>query len=88
MRDVDPIRGPINGYEVALLVGKTIKCASIEALSARYDDMPILVLTMTDGSVVRVTAEYGGYTGNSEDEYPRWISVERQGTNTDGGVLL
>ena len=61
------------------LIGKKIIKAEIielyENIDRKYDDKPILKLTMEDGSIFEIKADYGGYTGDSEDEYPRFISV-------------
>jgi len=59
------------------LKGKTINKAWIEGIKKSYDDEPYLFLEMKDGSVFQITANYGGYTGESEDEYPRVISVTK-----------
>lgn len=56
------------------LIGKTIKSASILGIKG-YDDKPYLLLEFTDGTEVKIIATYGGYTGNSEDEYPCFILV-------------
>lgn len=56
------------------LVGKTITKAEIVGIND-YDDEPYLYLTFSDGSEVLITATYGGYTGNSEDEYPAFIKI-------------
>lgn len=70
------------------LIGKTITKAEIiklyktesssytEEEIVQWDDKPILRLTMSDGSIFEVVADYGGYTGNSHDEYPRVIYVK------------
>jgi len=58
------------------LVGKTIASAEVKGMPS-YDDVPYLVLKFTDGSVYTVIAEYGCYTGCSEDEYPRFIHVTK-----------
>ena len=73
-------------YEVSYLkqelIGKTIKSAKIKKLpkddfGSEYDDKPILELEMTDGSTFEIISDYGGYTGNSQDEYPRFIRIKR-----------
>jgi hypothetical protein len=58
------------------LIGKTIKSAEIKKLSEKYDDEPYLDLTFTDGSSIRIMANYGGYTGKSDGEYPRFILIK------------
>ena len=62
---------------ISSLEGKTILKAHKKNISKEYDDEPFLFLTMTDGSVFRITADYGGYTGKSEDGYPRCINIEK-----------
>ena len=62
------------------LKGKTIEKASIKGYDkseGEYDDKPFLFLTMTDGTVYRVEATYGGYTGYSKDEYPCLIKIKK-----------
>ncbi len=54
--------------------GKTIKSYRINGIQG-YDDMPFLTLYFTDGSSVVIEANYGGYSGRSEDEYRRYIEV-------------
>jgi hypothetical protein len=58
------------------LIGKTIKSAEIKKIKEEYDDTPYLDIEFTDGSKIRIIAEYGGYTGKSEDEYPRFINIK------------
>lgn len=57
------------------LVGKTIASARVEPHMAECDAENVLVLTMTDGSVWDVVGGYGGYTGNSCDEYFEHVRV-------------
>jgi len=64
------------------LIGKTIVRAKILGIK-NCDDKPYLVLTMDDGSKFKIIANYGRYTGNSEDEYPRFISIEEQSKETE-----
>ena len=40
-----------------------------------YDDAAWLRLEFSDGTKCLIEASYGGYTGNSEDEYPVFIDV-------------
>jgi len=56
------------------LIGKTIATAEVSGMPG-YDDTPYLTLTFEDNTSITIVADYGGYTGNSEDEYPRYISV-------------
>jgi hypothetical protein len=60
------------------LIGKRIVKAEIKGIEG-FDDMPYLFLTMEDGSIFKVTSCYDGYTGKSNDEYPRFIKVEELG---------
>jgi hypothetical protein len=57
------------------LEGKTILEVK-RAKYQKYDDEPFLILYMSDGSIFRLEGNYGGYTGSSEDEYYRYISIE------------
>lgn len=41
-----------------------------------YDDEPYLFILTKSGKLARITANYGGYTGKSEDEYRRFIEFE------------
>jgi hypothetical protein len=63
------------------LIGKTIKTAVIVGISEEFDDKPFLDLEFTDGVKIRIEAEtdFHGYTGNSENEYPRVISIYTRG---------
>ena len=65
------------------LIGERIVKAKIKNIK-NHDDTPYLFLTMESGIVFKIIANYGGYTGNSEDEYRRFIEVEKlnkQGKN-------
>ena len=57
-----------------LLIGKTIVSAKIRGIED-YDDMPYLDLIFSNGSKITIEGNYGGYTGKSEDEYYRYITV-------------
>lgn len=69
------------------LIGKKILNAEIIELykdcfgnkhkEGEFDDRPILRLTMEDNSIFEVISDYGGYTGDSQDEYPRLINVRK-----------
>lgn len=65
-------------------IGKTIINARIENLNG-YDDEPFLVLNFTDGTSCKIEANYGGYTGMSQDEYPRYITYEFEGSSQGFG---
>ena len=60
---------------LAHLIGKTILTAEMAPLPT--DDNNILILTFTDGSSALFTAyTTEDYTGNSEGEYPMFLSVK------------
>jgi len=61
--------------EASNLIGKKIINAKIKGIPT-CDDEPYLILEFDDNSIVTIKASYGGYTGNSEDEYPAFISIE------------
>jgi len=54
------------------LIGKTIVSAKIRGMEG-YDDKHFLDLEFSDKTKVTIKAYYGGYTGNSEDEYLAFI---------------
>ena len=56
------------------LTGKTIKSAT-KMKKPEYDDEGFLRIYFTDGTSCDIVAWYGGYSGDSEDEYPTDISV-------------
>lgn len=56
------------------LIGKAITSAKVTGIDG-CDDMPFLELEFSDGTKCVIEAYYGGYTGKSVDEYPRYISV-------------
>lgn len=60
--------------EIKDLVGKTITASTVMK-RANFDDEGWLKLEFTDGTVCVIVSSYGGYTGDSEDEYPTFISV-------------
>lgn len=84
--------------DLSFLIGKTIEkiewvpipceTASWKRPDAcPYDDGDKLKLTFTDGSSIEILASYGAYTGNSEDEYPTFLSTyikEPEGYNGPG----
>lgn len=64
------------------LVGKTIT----EAVLLKYpelDDEAWLRLRFTDGSECVLEATYGGFTGNSCDEYPSFLVVREKPLPSD-----
>lgn len=60
--------------EFNFLIGKKISSVKRMRLSG-YDDTGYLFLSFEDGSSCVVVASYGGYTGDSEDEYPTNIFI-------------
>ena len=53
-------------------IGKTI--SDIVAYGYKgYDDLPIVKITFTDNTDLILRATYGGYSGESIDEYPCFI---------------
>ena len=73
--------------DIKELIGKKIVDAEIigiyedyfgKPVEENYDDRPILRLIMEDGEIFEVESNYGGYTGNSEDEYPRFIKLMKK----------
>jgi len=64
----------LNTSDDEKLIGKTI--IKIERKGTKgCDDTPYIVLTFSDGSTAVFEGHYGGYTGESEDEYPRYITL-------------
>ena len=65
-----------------LLIGKTIVSAEIIGCpGSEYNDRGcdgenILILKFSDGTSVKCTGGYGGYTGESCDEYYEYIKIE------------
>ena len=54
-------------------IGKTVKTISIHGVEG-FDDKPIMKIIFTDGTTLCIKATYGGYTGESLDEYPTFIN--------------
>ena len=71
-----------NNNILSELVGQTIKSAEIKKENEHTDDLNILVLTMESGEVFEVKGCYGGYTGNSMDEYPQFVEVAKKELET------
>jgi len=63
--------------ELKNLKGKTIEKIWKEKISKEYDDKPFLFIKFTDGTLIKIISKYEGYTGNSEDEYPRFIEIKK-----------
>ena len=57
------------------LVGKTIISAVQVSPHEGYDDQGCLQLEFSDGTKASIVADYGGYTGDSYDEYPTCIYI-------------
>ena len=60
--------------EIKDLVGKTIITTTLMK-KADYDDTGWLKLDFSDGTCCVIVSDYGGYTGDSRDEYPTFIRV-------------
>lgn len=59
-----------------LLVDRAIVHAVVVPHDDSCDSANVLRLTLDDGSVVDITGGYGGYTGDSCDEYVEVISID------------
>jgi hypothetical protein len=59
------------------LVGKTIKSAT-QLKFKKYDDDGFLLSEFTDRSRCLIESAYGGYTGESYDEYPSRIGIYKE----------
>ena len=62
------------------LVGKTVVSVRVDRRTTNWrgkvtDDEPFLDIVFSGGSKCTVEAQYGGYTGESEDEYPRYLTI-------------
>lgn len=60
-----------------MLVGATIKSAKVVPHDDDCDGVNRLII-ITDKGKFTVTGSYGGYDGNSCDEYPEYISLEAE----------
>lgn len=76
------------------LYGKRIVRAWIGKLEAvdeytkkEYDDTPYYYIELETGEVFRFVANYGGWSGKSEDEYPRMIHLQASVKNKDNQPL-
>lgn len=54
------------------LIGKTIKAIQRKEVKGKDDDA-WLELSFTDGTKILIVASFGGYTGESIDEYPVYV---------------
>lgn len=59
------------------LPGKTISEVAM-LRRPEFDDEAWLRLRFTDGTECVLVGFYGGFTGNSEDEYPAYIGLLRE----------
>lgn len=58
------------------LIGEKIKSAEIVChLKTGCDGENLLILEMESGKTFYIEGSYGGYTGESCDEYPEFINV-------------
>lgn len=62
------------------IIGKTISVIT-KMKQPGYDDTGWLKLDFTDGTHCIICGDYGGYTGESVDEYPTRIWIQE---NVDG----
>ena len=74
--------------DIEFLIGKTIVDVVLFD-SDVWDDEPYMVLyydddTMAETQSVKIGATYGGYTGNSEYEYPSFIYAKDNTPIKDG----
>lgn len=61
------------------LIGEKIKSARIVChLKRDCDGKNLLILTMESGKIFYIRGGYGGYTGNSCDEYYEYINVSNK----------
>lgn len=68
--------------EIRDLVGKTITEATLLKFP-ELDDEAWLRLRLTDGTECVLEATYGGFTGNSYDEYPSFLIVREKPLPSD-----
>ena len=62
------------------LIGKTVLTAYVVSHKPDCDASNLLVLQMSDGSVFEIEGGYGGYSGDSCDEFIELISIRRSST--------
>ena len=62
--------------DAQILVGKTIATAEVVGHDPTCDGENVLRLVCTDGTSIDVFGGYGGYTGESCDEYFELITVD------------
>ena len=58
-----------------LLVGREVASVVAKSHSPACDATNVLLISFTDGTSVEIHGGYGGYTGNSCDEYVELIDV-------------
>lgn len=61
----------------AAIIGKTIAAVDYMRMP-EHDDEAWMVISFTDGTQTCVVGSYGGYTGESEDEYPAYVGIARE----------
>lgn len=60
----------------AILVGKTIVAADVVPVDDDHDDLNVLRLTLSDGTVAQVLGAYSeDYSGHSKGEFPQYVTV-------------
>jgi hypothetical protein len=81
-RDADAER--LTGDAQRLLVGNTIVHAQVVPHTEGCDSANVLRLTLDNGKVIDIEGSYGGYTGESCDEYVERLSIEERATENGG----
>ncbi len=61
-----------------ILRAKIMKLDDLDSFGDIPDDITLLELNMSDGSVFNIIADYGDFTGGSLGEYPRLIRIEKK----------
>ena len=56
------------------LYGKTIK-RIVTNYDENFDDEDSIIIEFTDNTKIEVKSSFGGYTGESKDEYPCFVLV-------------
>lgn len=65
------------------LYGKRIVRAWKEKIGVEYDDEPYYCIELESGEVFRFAAGYGSFTGDSCDEYPKTIVLQKLSRRTE-----
>ena len=64
--------------DIKKLIGRTIE--DVRWInSPEFDDENRLMIIFKDGGVIVLESGYGGYTGNSEGEYPAFLRLSEVG---------